>query len=304
MTSRRKPASEAERPWPRPPKGEGAPGAHRSGSDGLQGRAGGRPGRPAGRGRVPAQEGAGRRGQEVAPRGARRGGGVVHPPRGQDRRAGRGQLRDRLRGPHRRLPAAREGRGDAGGRRQSVLRRPRGGAGGGGREGARDLPAADGRPEEAAPGRSTRSSRASSRSSSPSPACWSSRSSGTPPGRPGSRTWWTRRPRRWASGSWSSASPGSRSARARATHGRAAGAAPAYRRVLLKLSGEALAGGQGYGIDPDVLGRIAEEIREVRPAGRAARGRHRGRQHLPRHRGQRGRAWTAPPATTWACWPP
>ena len=38
------------------------------------------------------------------------------------------------------------------------------------------------------------------------------------------------------------------------------GAAPAYRRVLLKLSGEALAGSQGYGIDPDVIGRIAEEI--------------------------------------------
>jgi uridylate kinase len=33
--------------------------------------------------------------------------------------------------------------------------------------------------------------------------------------------------------------------------------------VLLKLSGEALAGGQGYGIEPEMLGRIAEEIREV-----------------------------------------
>jgi uridylate kinase len=38
---------------------------------------------------------------------------------------------------------------------------------------------------------------------------------------------------------------------------------PAYRRVLLKLSGEVLAGGHGYGIDPDTLGRIATEIREV-----------------------------------------
>jgi uridylate kinase len=42
-----------------------------------------------------------------------------------------------------------------------------------------------------------------------------------------------------------------------------ADAEPAYRRVLLKLSGEALAGGHGYGIDPDTLGRIAAEIREV-----------------------------------------
>jgi uridylate kinase len=41
------------------------------------------------------------------------------------------------------------------------------------------------------------------------------------------------------------------------------GAPPAYRRVVLKLSGEALAGRQGYGIDPETLGRIADEIREV-----------------------------------------
>jgi uridylate kinase len=38
---------------------------------------------------------------------------------------------------------------------------------------------------------------------------------------------------------------------------------PKYRRVLLKLSGEALAGRQGYGIDPEVIGAIAEEVREV-----------------------------------------
>ncbi|WP_305046997.1 UMP kinase [Geoalkalibacter sp.] len=38
---------------------------------------------------------------------------------------------------------------------------------------------------------------------------------------------------------------------------------PTYRRVLLKLSGEALAGSQGYGIDPEVLAGIAAEVREV-----------------------------------------
>jgi uridylate kinase len=42
---------------------------------------------------------------------------------------------------------------------------------------------------------------------------------------------------------------------------------PAYRRVVLKLSGEALAGSQGYGIAPDVLERIAEEMREVNRLG-------------------------------------
>ena len=38
---------------------------------------------------------------------------------------------------------------------------------------------------------------------------------------------------------------------------------PVYRRVVLKLSGEALAGGVGYGIDPPVLERIGAEIRDV-----------------------------------------
>ena len=36
-----------------------------------------------------------------------------------------------------------------------------------------------------------------------------------------------------------------------------------YRRILLKLSGEALAGEHGYGIDPDVISGIAGEIKEV-----------------------------------------
>jgi uridylate kinase len=38
---------------------------------------------------------------------------------------------------------------------------------------------------------------------------------------------------------------------------------PAFRRILLKLSGEALMGSQGFGIDPDVTARIAQEIREI-----------------------------------------
>jgi uridylate kinase len=44
-------------------------------------------------------------------------------------------------------------------------------------------------------------------------------------------------------------------------------ARPAYRRIVLKLSGEALAGDQGYGIDPPVLDRIARETREVTGLG-------------------------------------
>jgi uridylate kinase len=43
----------------------------------------------------------------------------------------------------------------------------------------------------------------------------------------------------------------------------AAAGRPLYRRIVLKLSGEALAGDQGYGIDPPVLDRVGAEIREV-----------------------------------------
>jgi uridylate kinase len=38
---------------------------------------------------------------------------------------------------------------------------------------------------------------------------------------------------------------------------------PVYRRVLLKLSGEALMGGRSFGIDPDIVQAIAAEIRDV-----------------------------------------
>jgi uridylate kinase len=42
---------------------------------------------------------------------------------------------------------------------------------------------------------------------------------------------------------------------------------PAYRRVVLKLSGEALAGSQGYGLDPSVLVRVGAEVRDVTELG-------------------------------------
>jgi len=38
---------------------------------------------------------------------------------------------------------------------------------------------------------------------------------------------------------------------------------PSFTRVLLKLSGESLAGDQGYGIDPETINAIAREISEV-----------------------------------------
>jgi len=42
---------------------------------------------------------------------------------------------------------------------------------------------------------------------------------------------------------------------------------PAYRRILLKLSGEALLGSQPYGIDPPVIQRLATDIAAVRELG-------------------------------------
>jgi len=40
-----------------------------------------------------------------------------------------------------------------------------------------------------------------------------------------------------------------------------------YSRILLKLSGEALAGGQGFGIDPPVVDRLTEEVLAVHRMG-------------------------------------
>jgi uridylate kinase len=43
--------------------------------------------------------------------------------------------------------------------------------------------------------------------------------------------------------------------------------APRFKRILLKLSGEALMGDAGFGIDPATLERIASEVAEVRALG-------------------------------------
>jgi uridylate kinase len=43
--------------------------------------------------------------------------------------------------------------------------------------------------------------------------------------------------------------------------------APAYQRVLLKLSGEALMGEQKYGVDPAVANQIASEVADIQKLG-------------------------------------
>lgn len=42
---------------------------------------------------------------------------------------------------------------------------------------------------------------------------------------------------------------------------------PKYRRVLLKVSGEALMGDRDFGIDPDTIGRIARDVADVHGMG-------------------------------------
>jgi uridylate kinase len=44
-------------------------------------------------------------------------------------------------------------------------------------------------------------------------------------------------------------------------------AAPCYRRILIKLSGEALMGDQGFGISPQVISYVADEIHSVATLG-------------------------------------
>jgi uridylate kinase len=42
---------------------------------------------------------------------------------------------------------------------------------------------------------------------------------------------------------------------------------PVFKRILLKLSGEALMGKQGFGVDPEVASRIAQEVTDARKMG-------------------------------------
>ncbi|MDO8825712.1 UMP kinase [Methylophaga sp.] len=47
----------------------------------------------------------------------------------------------------------------------------------------------------------------------------------------------------------------------------ASGSQPVYKRILLKLSGEALMGSAEYGIQPEVISRFAQEISELNAQG-------------------------------------
>ena len=70
-----------------------------------------------------------------------------------------------------------------------------------------------------------------------------------------------------------------------------------YKRILLKLSGEALMGGQNYGIDPQRLAEYAAEIKRIAQCG-VQIGIVIGGGNIFR---EPPREWTAYRATTWAC---
>ena len=38
---------------------------------------------------------------------------------------------------------------------------------------------------------------------------------------------------------------------------------PKYKRIVLKLSGEALAGDKGFGLSPEIIKTVAEQVKEV-----------------------------------------
>ena len=83
---------------------------------------------------------------------------------------------------------------------------------------------------------------------------------------------------------------------------------PKYKRILLKMSGEALMGDQAFGLDAKVVRRIAGEIRQLAEAGVEVAivvgggNLFRGAQLASfAARNWRRSAWSASPATTWEC---
>ena len=63
-------------------------------------------------------------------------------------------------------------------------------------------------------------------------------------------------------------------------------------------------GEQQFGVDPGVATRIARDVGEIQGLGVETAIVIGGGNIFRGAGGQRARAWTAPPPTTWACWPP
>jgi len=78
---------------------------------------------------------------------------------------------------------------------------------------------------------------------------------------------------------------------------------PAYKRILLKLSGEALMGEDAFGINRATIVRMVEEVAEITRLGVQVAVVIGGGNIFPGWLGARS-GWTGPRPTTWACWPP
>ena len=76
---------------------------------------------------------------------------------------------------------------------------------------------------------------------------------------------------------------------------------PIYKRILLKLSGEALAAGQGFGVDNDRVHEIAAEVADVHRLG-VQIGLVVGGGNFFRGSPSRPRRWIGWRPITWACW--
>jgi uridylate kinase len=76
---------------------------------------------------------------------------------------------------------------------------------------------------------------------------------------------------------------------------------PRYKRILLKLSGEALMGGDAYGINRQTITGIVAEIKAIVDMGVQV-GVVIGGGNIFRGVAPAAGAWTAPRRTTWECW--
>ena len=74
-----------------------------------------------------------------------------------------------------------------------------------------------------------------------------------------------------------------------------------YKRILLKLSGEALASPSGFGIDVDEAESIAKRIKEVHDTGLEVAVVI-GAGNLWRGNRDWNAAWIVPPRIIWGCW--
>ena len=75
-----------------------------------------------------------------------------------------------------------------------------------------------------------------------------------------------------------------------------------FKRIVLKLSGEALAGDQGFGINPDVVEKFAQEIAALAKSTDLEIAIVVGGGNLWRGLAVVTKVWIVLQLTIWACW--